>query len=145
MKKLLALAALALAGMAFGPAFADAVYPVTTPIYTPSAISPVQVFSAPGTYAVTLHNRSVVAFEINGTCTGVTATVQATVDGVTWRAVNVYPMTTGVIAAAANIVAAGAYRSHVAGARSVRLNISALTAACNISASATEAGVALTL
>ena len=139
----IAVAAAMVAGLFSVAAHADAVYPVTNAYYTPSAISPVQNFTAPGTYAVTLQNRSVIGVEVNGTCTSLAATIQTTVDGTTWRAVNVYPVVTGTVTAAASISAAGAYRAMVAGAKAARVNITALTATCNVSAIATEGGMSL--
>jgi len=142
MISLAVLAVLAPASMAL----ADAAYPYTTPTYIPSAVSPVQNFAAPSTaYTVTLQNGGILGVDINGTCTSLAATVEVTVDGTTWRAVNVYPMATGVIAAAASIVAAGAYRVNVSGARIARVNISALTASCNVSAVVTSGALAPTL
>jgi len=117
---------------------ADAAYPYQNSVYIPSAISPVATASAPTTYSVTLQNAGIIAFEINGTCTSLAATVQVSVDGTTWRAVNVYPVVTSTITAAASISAAGAYRANVAGARAARLNVTALTATCNFSAVATS-------
>lgn len=148
MKKILSFAAL---GIAFIlglfsvtlPAHADAAYPYTNAFYTPSAISPVQNFTAPGTYVVTLQNRSVLGVDINGTCTSLAATIQISVDGTTWRTVNVYPVVTGTVTAAAAISAAGAYRSLVSGAKLARVNITALTATCNVSAIGTESSGSL--
>ena len=138
---------LAAATLAFSSASsADAVYPVTSPVYTPSAVSPAQSFSAPSTaYSVTLQNRSVLGVAISGTCTSLAATIQVSIDGTNWYAVNVYPVTTGTVTAAASITAAGGYRANVGGARLARVNISALTAACSVSAVATEGGIAPTL
>lgn len=123
-------------------AVADAAYPYTNAVFTPSAISPVASVSAPTTYAISLQNRSILGVEINGTCTSLAATIQVSVDGTTWRTVNVYPVTTGAISAAASISATGAYRANVSGAKNARVNVTALAAACNISAVATEGGIA---
>ena len=145
MKKIFLCALIAvLAILAPTVSFADAVYPYTNAMYTPSAISPVQNFTAPSTaYTVTLQNRGVLGVDINGTCTSLAATIQVSVDGTTWRTVNVYPIATGTITAAASITAAGGYRSNVSGAKIARVNISALTASCNVSAVATEGGSSL--
>lgn len=124
-------------------AIADANYAYTNPTYIPSAISPAQSFSAPGTYAVTLQNGAVAGFAISGTCTSLAATVQVSIDGTNFYAVNVYPVATGTITAAASISAAGGYRANVSGAKLVRLNISALTAACSVSAVVTSGGPSL--
>ena len=142
MKKLFLLVGVvigALLSMVAPGAHADAVYPVTNAFYTPSAISPAQSFTAPSTaYTVTLQNRGVLGVDINGTCTSLAATIQVSMDGTNWRTVNVYPVVTGAISAAASISAAGAYRANVSGAKVARVNISALTAACSVSAIATE-------
>ena len=146
MKKLFSFILLALA-LLVSPlaAIADAVYPYNNPTYVPAAVSPAVAFTAPSTaYIVTLHNRSVIAYEINGTCTSLAATVQVTVDGTNWRTVNVYPVATGTITAAASITAAGAYRANVAGGKTSRLNISALTASCSVSAVAIGSAPSLT-
>lgn len=143
MKKfLLSLAVFAVTSLHLTSSFADANYPYSNPTYIPSAVSPVATVAAPTTYQITLQNAGILGVEINGTCTSLAATVQVSVDGTTWRTVNVYPVTTGAISAAASISAAGAYRSNVAGAKTARINITALAATCNFSAVATAGTVA---
>jgi hypothetical protein len=142
MKKLFAFVLLSIC--ALSSVFADAVYPNTNAVYTPSAISPAQNFAAPSSaYVVTLQNRGVLGVDISGTCTSLAATIQVSVDGTTWRTVNVYAIATGTITAAASITGVGGYRANVSGAKIARVNITALTASCNVSAVATEAGPSL--
>jgi len=57
--------------------------------------------------------------------------------------VNVYPVVTGTITAAAAISAVGAYRANVSGARLARVHVTALTATCNIAAVATSSSPSL--
>ena len=132
-----------LAFMCSVPVFADAVYPYTSPVYTPSATSAAQNFTGVGTYTLTLQNRSIAMFDVSGTCTSLAAVIQASADGTNWRTVNVYPVVTGTITAAASISGVGAFRANVSGAKVVRMNITALTATCVISASASEGGQSL--
>jgi len=145
MKKFLAFTILAFCAL-FGalPVFADANYPYSNPTYIPSAISPAVNFTAPSTsYTVTLQDRTTLGVEVNGTCTALAATVQVSIDGTTWRTVNVYPVATGTITAAASITAAGAYRANVSGTKIARVNVGTLTASCNVSAVATSGGASL--
>ncbi len=140
MKKILCGLVLSFVAVAASFVHADANYPYQNPVYIPSAVSPVINYTAPADYVITLQDRGVVAFEINGTCTSLAAVAQVTVDGTTWRSINVYPVVTSTITAAASISAAGAYRISSSGAKSARLHITALTATCNVSAVATSIG-----
>jgi hypothetical protein len=107
-------------------------YPFANPTYSPSAIGPATSYSAPAIYTFDAVAASVVSFQISGTCTGVTATAQVSNNNSTWVTVNVWPVTTGTITAAASVTATGIYRINTTAVHYARLNISALTAACTV-------------
>ena len=138
MKKFFSFATLALA-LCFAAvgASADAVYPYTNPTYIPTAISPSVAMTGTGTYVVTVQDKTVIGYEVNGTCTSLNAVPQVSFDGVTWRTINAYPVVTTTSTPTAAITAAGGYRANVSGAQKARLNVTALSATCNIGASAT--------
>lgn len=128
------------------PAFAvdaGAAYPYTTPTYIPNAVGSTVNFSAPGTYVLQNAGLGTVALEVSGTCTGLAATVQGLV-GSTWTTVNIFPVTTGSISAASAVSAAGVWRTNSAAFKQMRLNITALTASCNVTMVGTEAGFTAT-
>jgi len=125
----------AIAALAFASLFPVAqaqTYPYQNPTYSPSAIGPTSIYSAPAIYSFNAIAASVVAFQISGTCTSLAATVQVSNNGTTWATVNVWPVTTGTITAAASISAAGIYRLNTTAVQYARLNISALTASCSV-------------
>jgi len=126
--------------MAFSvQAYADATYPVTNPTYIPTARSASVSYSAPADYVVTTNDINTSVFQITGTCTSLAAVAQITVDGTNYVDVNVYPVGSGTVGgvstAAASISAAGMYRVNTSGASKTRLHITALTAACAVTAS----------
>ena len=107
-------------------------YPWNNPTYTPVAIGPSTTYTAPAIYSFNAVGASVVAFQISGTCTSLAATAQVSNNNSTWVTVNVWPVTTGTITAAASISAAGIYRINTTAVEYARLNISALTASCSV-------------
>jgi hypothetical protein len=118
------------AAASFAPTASAQVYPYTNPSYIPNAIAASATLSAPGTYVFTNSGNGTVAVEIRGTCTGLAATVQGTVDGTTWTAVNIFPVTTGTITATSAVSAAGVWRTNAAGFRQMRVNVTVLSASC---------------
>ena len=134
MKKFLlicTLAALSLIGFTSAQA---QTYPWQNPTYSPSAIGPTTSYSAPAIYPFNAIASSVVAFQVSGTCTSLAATAQVSNNNTTWVTVNVWPVATGTITAAASISAAGIYRINATAVQYARLNITALTAACSVTA-----------
>lgn len=125
MKWILA-AALALAVSAV--AFAQT-YPISTPTYIPNAIKASATLSAPGTYIFSNAGSGTVAIDIRGTCTSLAATVQGSVDGTNYVAMNIFPVTTGSIAASA-VAAVGTWRTDAVAMTKVKVNVTALTASC---------------
>lgn len=118
---------------------ADANYPWTNPTYIPSAVSPAQTFSAPGTYTFTNNGVGTVALAITGTCTGLSARVQGTVDGTNWTILGIYPVAPGTASAASIVSATGVWRTNAAAFKQIRVNITALTASCTMSIVGTQA------
>ena len=123
----------------FSGAQADAVYPYQNPTYIPSAISPATTLTGTGTYVVTLQNAGTLGVDIRGTCTSLAAQVQVSVDGTNYIAVPAWVVSNSTVTSTATITATGAYRSNVAGAQKARLNVTANSAACAVSAVATGA------
>ena len=118
------------------PAFADANYPYTNPVYIPNGDAAPATFSAPSTaYVLTTQNIGTVSLRVSGTCTSLAATVQGSNDqGTNYTALNLYPIATGITAptAVASISAPGFWKINASGMNRVRLNISALTATCTV-------------
>lgn len=126
----------------FATAFADAKYPINTPSYIPMAQTPSVALStgASTTTLMTLNNINSVTLRISGTCTSLAAAVQVTNDvGATktnWTSVNFWPSpalgtAAATIDADGSLTAAGLYKIKTEGMTAVRLNVSALTAACS--------------
>ena len=118
------------------PAFADANYPYTTPVYIPNADAAPATYSAPSTaYVLTTQNIGTVSLRVSGTCTSLAATVQGSNDqGINYTALNLYPVATGTTAptAVASISAPGFWKINTSGMNKIRVNISALTATCTV-------------
>ena len=83
MKKILSLLIASAACFFVSSAIADASYPYNTPVYVPTAYSPLANYTAPTDYVVTLQNAGILGVDINGTCTSLAGTIQVSVDGVT--------------------------------------------------------------
>lgn len=128
----------------FNPsAFADATYPVSNPTYIPMAQTPAATLptGASTSTVFTLNNVSIVVMRISGTCTGLTSAVQATNDvGATktnWTSINFWAApalgtAAGTIDADGSLTSTGLYKIKTDGYTQLRLNISALTAACTV-------------
>ncbi len=140
---MLSLLAISTAFLGTSMAFADFGYPYSTPIYTPSAVSPAVTYSAPAVYKMTLNNINTTVVVITGTCTALSAAPKASVDGVNYVQVNEYVVTNASsgVAAASNVAisAVGTYRFNTAGMKYFELNITALTSSCTVSASGSSA------
>jgi hypothetical protein len=115
-------------------AFAANPYPYTNPTYLPNSVATPVTLSAPGDVVLTNSGSGTVAIDIRGTCTSLAGVLQESVDGTNYITVNVFPVTTGSITAAASITAAGTWRANIAGSQSVKIHITALTASCTFSA-----------
>lgn len=114
--------------------FADATYPYINPTYIPNANGGSTVFSAPGTYTLTVIGVGTVTTRVSGTCTSLAATLQASNDGVNYTAINLYPIATGTSAptAVASVSAPGFWKSNASGFTTLNFVISALTASCTV-------------
>ena len=132
MKKFLLSIVLAIAAFAGTSASIAQTYPWQNPTYTPSAVAPAATYTAPAAYAFNAIASSVVSFQITGTCTALAAVAQVSNNGTTWVTVNVWPVTTGTITAAASVSAAGIYRLNATANQFARLSITALTASCTV-------------
>ena len=132
MKKLFTLFAFVVLALASMLSANAQTYPYTNPTYTPSAIAPAATYTAPAVYSFNAVASSVVAFQVTGTCSSLAAVAQVSNNGTTWVTVNVWPVTTGTITAAASISAAGIYRINATAVPYARLNITALTASCTV-------------
>lgn len=124
-------------------AWGDAAYPTTNPSYVPMAqqASIALPTGASTSATMALNNVNSVTFRISGTCTGLTSAVQVTNDfGTTktnWTSVNFWVSpalgtAAGTIDADGSLTTTGYYKVKTDGANQIRLNISALTAACNV-------------
>lgn len=109
-------------------------YPYTNPVFTPNAVGPTSTYAAPAQYAFTTIGVGTVSVRVSGTCTSLAAVMQGSNDGTTFTNINLYPIATGTSApvAVASISAAGFWKANAAGYANVRLNITALTATCNV-------------
>lgn len=126
------------------PAFGDATYPWTSPVYIPTAVSPPASFSAPGDYVFTTGNISTAIVQVSGTCTGFTAAVQGSPQvgtSVSWTTLPAIPATGG--ASVTSLTSTGIWKVDTSGFAQTRLHITALTAACSISMSGTPASSAI--
>lgn len=125
-------------------ALSDASYPTTNPTYIPSAISPAASFSAPGDYTFTTSNVGTTVLQVAGTCTSLAAVFQGSPNvgtSPTWTNLPLVPAVGGAPISA--ISTTGIWKVDTSGFAQTRLHITALTAACSISASGTPASSAV--
>jgi hypothetical protein len=139
MKKMLLV--LALLFVSLSVAIAAPTYPFSNPTYIPTAVSAPVAYTAPGTYIFTANGISTLSMRITGTCTSLSGVLQGTNDDTNWSSLTLHPVTasatttTPVVA----VAAVGFWRASVAGFKSVRLNITALTATCTVAMAGTQA------
>jgi hypothetical protein len=109
-------------------------YPVTTPVYVPNAIGAATTFTAPGVYSFTVAGVNSASVQIAGTCTSLSAALQASDDGSNWTTIGLYPVGPGSASASyvAAVTAPGLWKANIAAYNTVRVNVSALTASCTI-------------
>lgn len=112
-------------------AFADANYPISTPTYIPTAVSPLTAMATGAAYyGIRTNGLGVASIRLLGTCTGLTSTVEVTNEvtpTATWTGVKAYPADGS--APSATLTAAGLFSVNVAGMAQLRLNVSALSTA----------------
>lgn len=120
--------------LAFSAMAAGEAYPYSNPTYIPNAVATTASYSAPGNYAMTTNGLSVVSLRITGTCTSLAGTLQGTNDGTNWSNLTLHPVTASATATTpvVSVAAVGFWRASSSGFTQVRLNISALTAACAV-------------
>lgn len=115
-------------------------FPYQNPTYIPSAVLAPVSLSAPGTVPFSTNGLSTLVMRVSGTCTAVAGTLQASNDATNFTAINLYPIATGTTApvAVAAFAAAGFWKANVTGFTSVKVNVTALTAACAFALSGTQ-------
>jgi hypothetical protein len=137
----LALAALLLAGQAL-PGFAQT-YPITTPVYIPSAIEQPAVCIAACDVVFTVSGVSTVTLQLVGTPAAITASVQGTneaqsVAAPTWTALNMIPVNGG--SAVTSTSAVGFWTVNTTGLTKVRAHVSALTGSVTVNMTGSSGG-----
>jgi hypothetical protein len=115
-------------------------FPYQNPTYIPSAVLAPVTLSAPGSVLFSTNGLSTVAVRVSGTCTSLASALQASNDGTNFTAINLYPVATGTTApvAVAAASAPGFWKANVTGFTSVKMNVTALTAACVFALSGTQ-------
>lgn len=138
--KLGMLVALALSAVALS--VSAQTYPYQNPTYIPAATLSPTILSAPGAVVYTALGIGTVSVRVSGTCTSLAATLQASNDGTNYTAINLYPVATGTTApvAVASISAAGFWKANTSGFTTVKVNVTALTAACTVAMSGSPHG-----
>ncbi len=122
------------------PAFADAVYPYTTPVYIPTAQAGALTYTAPADYTFSLNGVSAVSLRITGTCTSLAASLQGSNDGTNFTPINISSIGAA-RSSAYTIGAPGFWRADTSGFTTARVHITALTASCTVSMAGTQGAI----
>ncbi len=137
----LALAALLLAGQAVA-AYAQT-YPITTPVYIPSAIEQPTTCTTTCDVVFTVSGVSTVTLQLVGSPSGITAAVQGTNEAQsvavpTWTALNMVPVNGG--SAVTSTSAVGFWTVNTTGLTKVRAHISSLTGSVTVNMTGSSGG-----
>lgn len=137
----LALAALLLAGQAVA-AYAQT-YPITTPVYIPSAVEQPTTCTTTCDVVFTVSGVSTVTLQLVGSPSGITAAVQGTNEAQsvavpTWTALNMVPVNGG--SAVTSTSAVGFWTVNTTGLTKVRAHISSLTGSVTVNMTGSSGG-----
>ncbi len=136
-------AASLIVGMSLAVSSFAQTYPITSPVYTPTAVLQPLTLSAPGDYTYLVNGISGVTIRVSGTCTSLTAAPQGTNDGTNWTTVQAIPAAGGSLIT--SITGTGFWRVATNGFTKLRVHVTALTASCTFSMAGTATGGAVYL